>query len=237
MFLFYRMDAAPRNRLLIRILPEDLLRSLVITSYLFFYKACQAVVLYLLWTKIEQYDKFAICFQALLFIDDVYHRTLDRKNSILMLILIMTSVFMVFHAKSFFGSVFLMAISSTYLKPMDVFLKATIIKSFVDYLFVGRWDNLLKMSSRYTDFSCIIFMAHYHLVTSITYPDYNSVEDFCLFPIFMMHFLVWSLRLYSMIYLCLTTALTVLWMSLKSSKYARIRSALIVPSAVPADEE
>lgn len=235
------MDNAPppnitlqHQRILIRILPEDLLRILFLALYLFLCKACQAVVLYSLWTYIEQYDQFAVCFQALLFIDDLYYKTFDRKNCILMLILIMTSVFMVFHAKSFFGSVLLMTISSTYLKPIDSFQKATILKSLIDFSVFGFrwWDAQKKMSSKFTDCTCTLFMAYFHMSLGLKYSDYGSVEDLCLVPIFIMHLFVWFSRLYTMTNLCITTALTVMWMILKSSKHARKRSALTVSSIV-----
>lgn len=233
--IFYRMDnAPPPNIVFVRILPEDLLQSLLFTLYLFLCKAFQAVVLFSLWTYIEQYNQFTVCFQALLFIDDLYYKTFDRKNCILMLILIMTSVFMVFHAKSLFGSVLLMTISSTYLKPIDSFQKATIMKSGIDFSGVGfRFlDAQKKMSSRFTDCTCTLIMACFHMALGLKYSDDRSVEDLCLVPIFMMHLFVWYSRLYTMTNLCITTALTVTWMILKSSKYARKRSALTVASHV-----
>lgn len=234
-FIFYRMNnAPPPNIIFIRIFPENLIRSLSNTTYRFLCKVFQAVILYWLWTYVEQYNRFTVCFQALLFIDDLYQKTLDRKNCILLLVLMMTSVFMVFHAKSFYGSVLLMTISSIYLKPIDSFQKATVMKALIDFSWVGfRWsDARKKMSSKFTDFTCTLLMAYFHMDLGLTDSDCRSVEDLCLIPIFMMHFFVLYSRLYNMTTLAIATGLTVMWMVLKSSKYARKRSALTVASLI-----
>lgn len=146
----------------------------------------------------------------------------------------MTSVFMVFHAKSFYGSVLLMTISSIYLKPIDSFQKATVMKALIDFSGVGfRWSDVQKkMSSKLTDFTCTLFMAYFHMDIGLNNSDDRSVEDLCLVPIFMMHFFVLYSRLYNMTTLAIATGLTVMWMVLKSSKYARKLSALTVASLI-----
>lgn len=209
----------PQNVLLVRIIPRNVLVGrLQNILKKFLWSALQTIQVYCFWTHIDTYkNKFAMCLHALLYTTDLYRMTLDRDGSALLFVSYVVTIFMVFDVKYLSGTMFLMTFLSTFLELYDDFLKSIKEKVYFDTLLT--FFTNLKQASFSSD---IAFIAMYAYNSNLQVN--KTVEDSLLNLIYACHLLIFNYKVFNESSLYLLTALTAIYVYLKSLRCARTRN-------------
>lgn len=216
------MDAVlPRNVLfLMAVRQARLVRRSQYILKNFLWAALQTIQVYLMWTYLSTYNnKFALCLHALLYFTDLYRMTLDRNGCALLFASVVVTILMFFHVKYLFGTLFLMTFLSTFLMLYCDFLTSMIQKAYCDIALAISVCSNFKQASFCTDMT---FIAMYAYNSNLQLN--KTVEDILLYIIYACHFITFNYNIFDELNLYYLTALTSVYMYLKSLRCPRTRN-------------
>lgn len=199
-------------------------------------EALQSTQLIWFWTCMETTQSMQICLQGLLFVATTYRSSLDKKGSLLLMVLILYNTAVTFRIESFYVTVFLMTVNALFLKTFAEFHRCMLNKIYIDLIIAYirspktcSFDEVLieAKSSTITD---ILFLATHmgaQIWLSITSASRTSIEDVFLIPVCMSHILAVYFKHFTQAYLGFILALTLLWICKKSQRFSRVQNVFI----------
>lgn len=199
-------------------------------------EALQAVQLIWLWKCMETTQSMRICLQGLIFVATTYRSSLDKKGSLLLMLLIVLNTVVTFRFKSFYVKVFLMTMNAILLKTFSEFHRCMLNKIYIDLIISSirsietcSFDKILSEAKSSTITDLLFFATHFgaHIWLSITSASRTSIEDLFLIPVCMSHVLALYFKHFTQAYLGFILALTLLWICKKSQRFDRIQNVFI----------
>lgn len=199
-------------------------------------EALQSAQLIWFWTCMETTQSMQICLQGLLFVATTYRSSLDKKGSLLLMILILHNTVVTFRIKSFYVTVILMTMNALFLKTFSEFHRCMLNKIYVDLIIAYirspktcSFDKVLIEAKPSTITDILFLTTHMgaQIWLSITSASRTSIEDLFLIPVCMSHVLAFYFKHFTQAYLGFILALTLLWIYKKSQRFARIQNVFL----------